>query len=165
MRAREAGLLSALPQQITGYIAMTTEPDVSEILREHWNEGSTVFLPRVTGQDLEWIPTSANTPLAPGPFGLREPVGVSRVVDWTNITVMFLPALAIDRTGHRLGQGGGFYDRALASVPSVSDGGPLRVGVVHDEEFLESVPVDDHDRGVDAVLTERQFVRFTPTEG
>jgi 5-formyltetrahydrofolate cyclo-ligase len=144
---------------------MPTEPDLMEILRTSWDMGAAVLLPRVAGTELVWVATSAHTPLAPGPFGLREPSGLDQTVDWSRVQVMFLPALAVDHFGNRLGQGGGFYDRTLTNVPAARDGGPLKVGVVHEAEFLESVPVDEHDHGVDAVLTEERFVRFTPDEG
>ena len=67
--------------------------------------------------------------------------------------VLLVPALAVDVRGHRLGQGGGYYDRLLADVPPHEVGGPLRVAVVHDDEVLDTVPHEPHDRGVDAALT------------
>jgi len=59
-----------------------------------------------------------------------------------------VPALAVDRSGHRLGRGGGFYDRWLPSTP----GGSV-LAVVFDEEVIEHVPREPHDRTVDAALT------------
>lgn len=72
--------------------------------------------------------------------------------------VVLVPALAVDRAGHRLGQGGGFYDRLLADVPRHVDGGPLLVAVVHDDEVLDALPHEPHDRPVDAALTPNGFL-------
>ncbi len=72
---------------------------------------------------------------------------------------MLVPALAAGRDGVRLGQGGGFYDRALADLPPHPEG-PLVVAVVHDDELLAAgeVPSAPHDRRVDAVLTPSGWV-------
>ena len=75
---------------------------------------------------------------------------------------MFVPGLAVDRFGHRLGQGGGYYDRTLASVRSRADGGPLLVIVLFDDEVLDEVPYEPHDCRVDAALTPSGVVRFAP---
>jgi len=72
--------------------------------------------------------------------------------------VVLVPALAIDRAGFRLGQGGGYYDRLLADVPRHADGGPLLVAVVHDDELLDALPHEPHDRPVDAVLTPTAYL-------
>ena len=74
---------------------------------------------------------------------------------------MFVPGLAVDGSGHRLGQGGGYYDRTLASVPSRAGGGPLRVIVLFDDEVRDAVPYEPHDCRVDAALTPSGIVLFT----
>ena len=61
---------------------------------------------------------------------------------------MAAPALAVDRHGHRLGRGGGYFDRALAAVPP-----SMSVAVVYDDEVLDEVPTQPHDRDVGAALT------------
>ena len=76
--------------------------------------------------------------------------------------VVLVPALAVDRQGFRLGQGGGYYDRMLADVPRHTAGGPLLVAVLHDDELLDAVPHEPHDRPVDAVLTPSAYRRFSP---
>jgi 5-formyltetrahydrofolate cyclo-ligase len=62
-----------------------------------------------------------------------------------------VPALAVDRTGRRLGRGGGSYDRALGRVPV---GTPV-CALLHDGEILDVVPSEPHDRLVSAVATRR----------
>ena len=60
-----------------------------------------------------------------------------------------VPAMAVDRSGVRLGRGGGFYDRALLHARP----GALLVALVHDDEFLDELPVAAHDRRVGVVVT------------
>ncbi|NUR70303.1 MAG: 5-formyltetrahydrofolate cyclo-ligase [Hamadaea sp.] len=63
--------------------------------------------------------------------------------------LIVVPAVAVDRTGTRLGRGGGSYDRALARVPA---GTPI-VALLHDGELVHSLPAQPHDRRVTAVVT------------
>ena len=74
--------------------------------------------------------------------------------------VVLVPALAVDDRGHRLGQGAGCYDRALAWV---LPGTPV-LALLHDDEVLDSsldpIPVEPHDRGVDGVLTPTRWIRL-----
>ncbi len=72
--------------------------------------------------------------------------------------VVVIPALAADRRGHRLGRGGGSYDRALPRVRP----GALVIAVVHADELLASVPVEPHDVRVGAVLAGAELVREAP---
>lgn len=65
--------------------------------------------------------------------------------------LVIVPALAIDRHGLRLGQGGGSYDRALARRSP----GTLTIALVYDDELVDVVPSESHDLGVDAVITPR----------
>ena len=68
--------------------------------------------------------------------------------------VILAPALAVDVDGHRIGKAGGYYDRLLAGLDHLDPAErPRVVAVVHDDEVLDAIPVADHDRSVDAVLT------------
>jgi 5-formyltetrahydrofolate cyclo-ligase len=70
--------------------------------------------------------------------------------------VVVVPGLAVDRTGLRLGRGGGSYDRALGRVPL----GTFTCVVLNDDEVLEVVPAAAHDRRVSAAVTEERILRF-----
>ncbi|WP_409329131.1 5-formyltetrahydrofolate cyclo-ligase [Trujillonella humicola] len=112
--------------------------------------GSRVLLPVVAEGDTElrWAVDTGR--LAPGRFGLLEPVGprLGPTAIGTAEAVV-LPAVAVDRAGVRLGRGGGFYDRALVH----SRPGALLVAVVYDDELVDELPAEAHDRRVGAVVT------------
>ena len=159
--ADQAGLIR--PGIITGYHATPTEPDLHDLLLAARESGATVLLPRVHGTELQWITWTTATTFHSGPLGFEEPAG--QPVDAAFIaqsSVMFIPALAVDHTGRRLGQGGGFFDRLLERIPPETAGGPLRVAVVFDTELVAEVPGEPHDQRVDAVLTPTRFVRYPP---
>ncbi len=109
----------------------------------------------------EWVDLRADTVLDRGPLGIREPRGTGLgAAALADLDLMLVPGLAVDRSGNRLGQGGGYYDRTLATVPSHADGGPLLVIVLFDDEVLDEVPYEPHDRRVDAALTPSGIIAF-----
>ena len=112
---------------------MATEPDTSEF--NAWVEllGKTLITPRISGDTLEF----ASGPAAPGAMGILEPTGPA--VSLNSADLIFVPAMAIDNLGNRLGKGRGYYDRALFGSPVP------KFAVIFDEEFLELVPSEDHD--------------------
>jgi 5-formyltetrahydrofolate cyclo-ligase len=88
-------------------------------------------------------------------FGVREPAADAPRVDPAEIDVIMVPALAFDHAGHRLGRGGGFYDRFLAR----REVGRARIfGVGFGVQLVAAVPRAAHDRPVDAVITEARLV-------
>jgi len=99
--------------------------------------------------DLDWVRYEGPDSLRPGPRGLREPVGPRLGPDAiAEASLLVVPALAVDRSGLRMGRGGGSYDRALARATNA-----YSVALLHDGEFLASVPAEPHDRRVHAVIT------------
>ncbi len=90
--------------------------------------------------------------LVSGAFGLMEPDVACRIIPPNKIDLILVPGVAFDRKGHRLGQGGGYYDRFLAKTHA------LRVGVCHDETLIADVPCEAHDHMMDAVITPRETI-------
>lgn len=77
---------------------------------------------------------------------MSEPIGEAR--ELTEVDLLVMPALAIDRDGNRLGRGRGYFDRALQTIKAKKT-----VALVHDDELLARVPSEPHDARVDAVCT------------
>jgi 5-formyltetrahydrofolate cyclo-ligase len=112
--------------------------------------GTRVLLPVVPSGngELRWAVDTGR--LAPGRFGILEPVGPRlgpTAIGTADVVVV--PALAVARDGARLGRGGGYYDRALRHVRPDA----VLVALVFDDELLDELPVEAHDQRVTAVVT------------
>jgi 5-formyltetrahydrofolate cyclo-ligase len=129
------------------YWSIGSEPGTHGLVFALWKHGATVMLPVLRpDRDLDWAVYDGPDTLAPGPFGVMEPVDTRRGVGAVRTAALVIvPALAVDRTtGVRLGRGGGSYDRALARVgPNVPT-----VALLHDGELRDGVPAEPHDRPV-----------------
>jgi 5-formyltetrahydrofolate cyclo-ligase len=155
-RAEEAAALAALVGGLPGdpvccYLAVGSEPGSIDLLTTLSGQGRRVLLPIVTGAaPLDWAFFDGADSLTAGPYGLREPAGprLGTAAIGTAETIL-IPALAVDRAGHRLGKGGGHYDRSL---PLARPGTPL-VAVVRDDEVVAELPAEPHDVPMTAVLT------------
>lgn len=138
---------------IGGYHALPEEADPSLLLARLVKLGCEVAFPRVTGKDqpLDFHHVPDGEVLVPGSFGIPEPLA-----HWPSARpdLLLVPLLAFDRLGHRLGYGGGFYDRTLAllQVPAV--------GIAYAGQEVASLPRRPHDMALTMVVTERGARKF-----
>lgn len=133
------------------YVSLGSEPGTTALLDRLSAAGKRVLLPvLLPDNDLDWAPYRGPASLAPARRGLLEPAGPGLGVDAVaTADVVLVPGLAVGRDGMRLGRGGGSYDRALARVPV---GTPTFV-LLYDDEVLDAVPAEPHDRPVTAAAT------------
>ncbi len=150
--AQMAGLVAC-------YWSTGAEPETHGLVFALWKHGATVILPVLReNDDLDWAVYDGPDTLAPGRFGIMEPVDTRRGVDAIRTAALVIvPALAVDRkSGVRLGRGGGSYDRALARVgPNVPT-----VALLHDGELIDDVPAEPHDQRVRWAVTPRELTRL-----
>lgn len=172
---------------VTGYLPMHGEPDLLPFLQLHAARKAPVYLPVVPrqGRHLGWeawhpdMPMREHTALPllepdPGPEGPGDLEAVVRAAAEANRgvprtrdrrqdpaqLVLLVPALAVDTTGARLGQGGGYYDTSMSRLPAILKQHPeLRcevIVVVHSEEVLPpgAFPVQPHDLRTAQIATE-----------
>ena len=134
---------------VAAYYSVGTEPDTHGLIFALWKRGSYVVLPVLLPDgDLDWASYEGPDSLAPGPRGLLQPVEPVRGPGTVaRADIVLVPALAVDVFGHRLGRGGGSYDRALARVGAQVP----TIALLYDSELLPSVPVAAHDQPVRVV--------------
>lgn len=115
-----------------------------------------LLFPRVHGDRLDLVAAADIGQLELGYRGIREPQG-PRVVPEV-VEVALVPGVAFDPTGGRVGQGGGHYDRLLATLPDAA----VRIGVCFGCQVVPRVPRADHDEPVDLIVTDQATYRAPP---
>ena len=137
-------------QLVLTYLAFRNEPDLSSLVEMfpaiRW------VVPRVDGDRLELHLLEPGR-LVRHPFGMMEPSPDSPTVEPSALDIVLVPGVAFDRTGVRLGFGGGFYDRLLPRTSA------SRVGVALDCCVTDALPHEQHDQTMDWVVTPDQWFR------
>ena len=98
---------------IASYISYADEPDTRALNLQLINQGKILLLPRIAGKNLEWVRWDGDESQISKAKKIAEPKGPA-VTELGNVELIVVPALRIDRSGYRLGQGGGYYDRTNA---------------------------------------------------
>jgi 5-formyltetrahydrofolate cyclo-ligase len=139
--------------RVAGYAPLPDEPGGSALpdeLAKALPPGGLLLPALRPDRDLDWVRYDGT--LAAGGMlqAVREPPGARLGLDAiATAEIVFVPALAVDPTGARLGRGGGSYDRALTRV---RPGVPV-IALLYPDELVPAVPTQPHDRPVTAVLT------------
>ena len=155
---RAAALVTALPAGATLalYAAKGSEVETSGLDAIARARGRVVS-PRVGERPERRLSFHLAEPaaLVPGHFGLREPIAdPATTVELAAIDLFFVPGLAFDRAGGRVGWGHGHYDATLSAAPRA-----LRIGLAFECQLVDAVPRDPHDILLHAVITEAATYR------
>jgi 5-formyltetrahydrofolate cyclo-ligase len=131
------------------YMAIRGEVQLDALFRDCLESGRRTCIPvfNAAAKGYEMAAYAPDAEWRPGYLGIREPVSPA-LVPVSEIDLMVVPGVAFDRAGHRLGRGKGYYDRLLTSFSGIS------VAPAYDFQVLPSIPVEEHDRAVNAVATE-----------
>ncbi len=145
---------TALP--LAGYMACGGELRLDPVLADCWRRGAAVWLPRViTDGSLAWHPVVDPLQLRRGAYRIREPdPRLVAEAPLPTACLLVVPGLGFGRDGGRLGQGGGYYDRLLASAPT----GLISLGVGFACQLVDDLPLADHDRRVSALIIDGQWL-------
>jgi 5-formyltetrahydrofolate cyclo-ligase len=140
----------------SGYRSIRSELDPTPLMLALIDAGCRLCVPVIEGRGLplrfrEWTPAAR---MRAGPFGAQIP----DEGDWLEPELLIVPLLAFDAAGHRLGYGGGFYDRTLARLHGA--GRAVRaVGFGYAAQQVDEVPADATDQLLDAIVTEAGVFR------
>lgn len=148
----------------SAYYPTGSELDCRPLVRRLAAVGVPTCLPCVVrrGEPLVFRRWRPDDPLRNVAFGLSEPLPEAAIV---TPSVLLVPMLAFDRAGHRLGYGGGFYDRTLAALRA-ADPATVAVGIAFAGQVRDTVPAGPHDEALDWLVTEagvREVARGSET--
>ena len=153
---------------VAAYVSVGREPGTGPLLHALLDRGTRVLLPVLVAgsggapgdpyrRDLDWAEYTGPDDLRPASRGLLEPTGPLLGPDAVrDVQVVLVPGLAADRTGARLGRGGGSYDRTLHTLrlPLAGHRPPWTCLLLHAGELLDlPVPTAAHDVAVEAAAT------------
>lgn len=134
------------------YDSMGTEVDTHFLMYTLWNQGKRVVLPCCLPDHQMVGRVYAPDCLRQHPYGMWEPAKECEAVAPEDIDLVLVPAVCYDRSGMRLGRGGGYYDRYLAEYRGMT------VGLCREWLLQETIPAEEWDRPVGMVLTEQRVL-------
>jgi 5-formyltetrahydrofolate cyclo-ligase len=158
--AQAAARIGALPgwssaRTIAGYMASAEEFDCGPLLRTARAAGKRLALPAIEEcTQLQFRCLDSWDALETGPYGIAQPPEQAEAISVNALDVLLVPLVGFTRQGVRLGMGGGYYDRVLASERP-----GLLVGVGFDCQECDSLKADRWDVPLDYVLTESRLLR------
>lgn len=135
---------------VASYYPIEFEPNLLKLNLNLIRKKKILLLPRIINDQIEFIKFDGGELRRNGIF--HEPIGLPF---FGEINTILVPALAVDKKGFRLGQGGGFYDRFLTTTSA------FRIAIINENEFLNSLPTEWHDQKMDAVALSGRFVRIS----
>ncbi len=139
--------LVAAPGPVAAYAASGSEPDILPMLT-----GVTLVLPHHEGriETMDFRRWQPGEPLVKGPWGTPQPADEAACA---LPDLILCPLVGFDRSGGRLGQGGGHYDRFFAAYPDIA-----RIGIAWSVQEVDTVPIAPTDAKLDAILTEQEYI-------
>ena len=149
-------------RHIAAYLANDGEPDLSSTVRRAHGMRKHVYLPALHRQRLWFFPYREDTPLAPNRFAILEPALHPRMRYAPNVLdLVLMPLVAFDLCGHRIGMGGGYYDRTFAYLLRRAEWRrPKLIGIAYDFQQTESIEPKHWDVPLDGVATEKGLRLF-----
>lgn len=146
--------LAAPPSTAALYLPLGSEIDTGPLAAELVRRGLALCLPRVDAVDspMSFRAWTLGGAVEPDQQGCSAPLHTAATVE---PDLVFMPLIAFDAEGGRLGQGGGYYDRTLAAL---ADRRPVVIGLAFAGQQVDRVPCDPHDQKLDGILTERGYM-------
>ena len=137
------------------YSAIHNEVLTDQVAERALEQGKTLAYPRTRGDHLEFVRTRTQKDMAVGSFGVLEPRD-GELVPVEKLDLVVVPGVVFDCSGHRLGYGRGFYDRALSACRADC----AKVGFAYDFQLVATLPVAQHDKQLSALVTESRILNF-----
>ena len=131
---------------IYGYLPYNQEVRTVPMLEQALRDGKRVAVPKVYGDEMKFLYLDDLTKVSKGYAGIPEPIADEPVAD-DKTALVLMPGLAFDPAGHRIGYGGGFYDKFLAAEPNHPT-----LALCYEFQMLPELHTEEHDIPVDTVL-------------
>jgi len=135
---------------------INNEVETDEIVNLLFMKNKRVFVPKILGKDLLNIEIDNNTNYSLNQLGIKEPIS-SNQKDTSILEVIFVPLLIFDKLGHRVGYGGGYYDKFLENIKD----DVLKIGLSLFDPIEKIQDIEKHDISLDYIITPKRVYDFT----
>lgn len=147
-------------QHIALYITADGEIDTKPLIEWLWQQGKRVYLPVIhpfSHGHLLFLRYASDTPMVLNQFAIAEPkLDQTQIIPVSQLDLICTPLVAFDVNGHRLGMGGGYYDRTLEPWFN-SQQGPKAIGLSHDCQLVDALPIESWDVPLPKIVTPSQI--------
>ena len=152
-------------RRIAVYMAVDAELDPEPFLKGARDDGKEIYLPVLAGEEfLHFQAYATGMPLRPNRYRIPEPVDDPRTaLQPADLDLVLAPLVAFDIRGHRLGMGGGYYDRSFAFLKDKHAEKTLLIGLAYECQKVAALPSESWDVPLAGVVTEQQFYSFRLT--
>ncbi|RDH83054.1 MAG: 5-formyltetrahydrofolate cyclo-ligase [endosymbiont of Galathealinum brachiosum] len=148
-------------KHIAAYLAADGEIDPEFLIEKAWRSNKKIYLPILSpfNNRLYFVPYFKNSPMKLNRFNIAEPdVHPKHWLKAHQLDLILMPLVGFDKTGNRLGMGGGFYDRSLSfSLFRKKRYSPYLIGLAHELQLVDKLPHQPHDVPMIMVATEQQL--------
>ena len=138
---------------VFAYMDCKNEVETKMVIEQCWRDGKTVAVPKVFGEVMEYFVITSYDDLEEGYFGIPEPKHEMLQKIVCEDGLMILPGVAFDISRHRVGYGGGFYDRYLEAHPNMK-----KIAFAFEFQMFEAVPFEVFDRQPEKIITEKRII-------
>lgn len=143
------------------YRAIRNEANPNAILTHAWQQQKQSYLPVLNDQHLVFKKFTTDTHFITNCYGIEEPVTTEPAITLDKLDCIFMPLVAFDDVGNRLGLGKGYYDKTLASLKNKPlNQKPLLVGIAYELQHVKQLSVQPWDVPMDYVITESRLYSF-----
>ena len=146
-------------QALLTYVSFRSEVDTLSLIEQAFADGKAVFAPRVAGREMDFFRIEGLCDLAEGYQSILEPKSHITEVYASSVgkAVMCMPGAAFDRAHHRIGYGGGYYDRYLSKLSRQAKDTICTAALAYDCQILREIPWDSHDICPGWIFTETEI--------
>ena len=146
-------------QALLTYVSFRSEVDTISLIEQAFSDGKAVFAPRVAGREMNFFRIKSLGDLVEGYHGILEPQShITEVYEpFAGKAIMCMPGAAFDRAHNRIGYGGGYYDRYLASLSGQAKNTICTAALAYDCQILQEIPWDSHDIRPRWIITETEI--------
>lgn len=134
------------------FVSYNNEVDTHKIIKQALRDKKILCVPKIISKEegMDIVQIKSFEDLKEGAYGILEPADSELKIEEKNIDVSYLPGLAFDRRGGRVGYGGGFYDRFLLKTRKNSK----KIGLAYKFQVFTEVPMEEHDVFIDGIITD-----------